>query len=105
MRGPYRLTPITVDIRVPDKIGGVYGLGKDPKKINVVARTDEKLRDAIKGYWKLYDFFWFEPALSKAGAHKIHCQEYHKQMECGDLEDKGHPAPHNQDVKCPECGE
>lgn len=104
MRGPYRLTPISVDMHVPDRIGGVYGLGSDPKKITVLGRAETELRDKIKSFWSFYEFFWYEPALSAAGGFRIHCREYHKQLECGELEDKTHPVPHQPGAKCPDCG-
>ena len=104
MRGPYRLSPISVDMHVPDHIGGVYGLGKDPKKIAVLGRAETELRDRIRSFWNFYEFFWFEPALSDAGGFRIHCREYHRQLDSGDLEDKSHPVPHQPGAKCPDCG-
>jgi hypothetical protein len=105
MRGPYLLRPLQVDISVPGRVGGVYCLAKSPRKVEIVARTESDLRDAIKSYWNKYEFFWFEPALSSREAFVNECYTYHRYAEKGDLECKDHPVPPDKiEVHCPVCG-
>ncbi|OYD14995.1 hypothetical protein CH330_06870 [candidate division WOR-3 bacterium JGI_Cruoil_03_51_56] len=105
MRGPYLLRPLQVDIIVPSGVGGVFCLAKNPRKVVFVGRAEQDLRDAIKAYWKQYEFFWFEPALSKRECYINHCYCYHNQMGNGGLDDDTHPAPpEKMDIKCPVCG-
>jgi hypothetical protein len=104
MRGPYRLSPDSVNIRIPDRIGGVYALGKDPKTVTVVGRADARLRDAIKDNWKLHEFFWYDTTLSVSSGYRTLCREYHRHLEQGSLEDKTHPVPYDSDIVCPICG-
>uniref|UniRef100_A0A7V3V055 Uncharacterized protein n=1 Tax=candidate division WOR-3 bacterium TaxID=2052148 RepID=A0A7V3V055_UNCW3 len=104
MRGPYLLRPLQVDISVPDRVGGVYCLGKSSKKIEFVARAERNLREAIKSYWKEYEFFWYEPALTPREAYINQCYIYHR--FCEHLTNNhDHPKPPDKvEVKCPVCG-
>ncbi len=105
MRGPYLLRPLQVDISVPERVGGIYCLAKNPRQIAVVARVERNLKDAIKAHWKEYEFFWYEPALSPKEAYVNQCYIFHRCLEQGTLEIKDHPHPPEKvETKCPICG-
>lgn len=105
MRGPYLLRPFQVDLSVPARIGGVFGLGKSPREIRVVGSAPRNLRDAIKENWKLYEFFWYSPALTPRECYQMTCREFHVHMNNGGLDKTEHPEPFpGVDVKCPVCG-
>ncbi|MEO0073352.1 MAG: hypothetical protein ABIK43_01655 [candidate division WOR-3 bacterium] len=105
MRGPYLLRPLQVDISVPGRVGGVYCLAKNPRRVEVVARTESNLREAIKSHWNKYEFFWYEPAVSPRDAYVNQCYVYHRYADKGELTDVSHPQPPEKtDVKCPVCG-
>ncbi len=104
MRGPYLLRPLQVDISVPDKIGGVYCLSKNSRKIEIVARAERNLRDAIKAHWKEYEFFWYEPALTPREAYLNQCYIYHRFCENGNGAHEHPKPPEKVEIKCPVCG-
>ncbi len=105
MRGPYLLRPSQVDLTVPCRVGGVYCLGKDRKHVKYVGRAERNLRTTIKGHWKQYEFFWYEPALSPRECFVNHCHHYHAHIGNGGLDEAEHPsAPPGVEVKCPVCG-
>jgi len=105
VRGPYILRPLQVDIAVPTNVGGVFCLGKNPRHVSEINRAERNMRDAIKAYWKEYEFFWFEPTLNAKECFTVQCQHYHKHMSNGGLDKNEHPkSPEKGDCKCPVCG-
>lgn len=106
MRGPYMLRPLQVDMSVPCRIGGVYGLGKDSRHVRFVSLADRNLREAIKAHWNEYEFFWFQTCLSPRETFVRACQQYHRFMDNGGLDVSEHPtAPAGVTEKCPVCGQ
>jgi hypothetical protein len=106
MRGPFALRPLHVDISVPCRVGGVYCLAKEPRRVCYVGRADHDLRDAIKAHQNQYLYFWYEPALTPRDAYVTECYEFHKRSAEGGLVDTRHPvAPDKLDQKCPVCGQ
>jgi len=106
VRGPFLLRPLQVDIAVPTNVGGVFCLGKNPKHVSTISRAERNMRDAIKGYWKEYEFFWFEPTLSTKECFVAQCRHYHKHMNNGGLDNAEHPkSSDNGNHKCPICGD
>jgi hypothetical protein len=105
MRGPYPLFPQQVEIRVPPHVKGVYCLAKTKDGIRIVARTDQDLRQTIKGFTHEYAMFWYEPAVSDRECYDIECRQYHKCVDCGTLETTDHPKPPDKgECTCPICG-
>jgi len=104
MRGPFLLKPLQVDLSVPASVGGVYCLGNDRDHVMVVGRAETHLSQALKDFWKEFQFFWYEPALSPRECYTIQCRQYHRLLDKGELADKTHPKPDNTDFKCPVCG-
>lgn len=105
MRGPFALRPLSVDLSVPCRVGGVYCLGKEPRRVCYVGRADRDLRDAIKAHSDQYLYFWYEPALSLREGYTTECYQYHKHADAGEMKDVKHPVPPDKvDEKCPVCG-
>ncbi len=104
MRGPYLLRPLQIDLSVPDKVGGIFCLANNPKQIKIVARAEKNLREAIKAYWKEYEFFWYEPALSPREAFINQCYAYHRFCQNSTFEQEHPKPPDKVAVKCPVCG-
>jgi len=104
MHGPFPLWPSQIDMHVTVGVGGVYLLGKDPRKVALVARVDKDMRKTIKTHGDKYRFFWFDASMGRAEAFATHCRLYHKH-EADGLDDPTHPAaPAGTDLKCPVCG-
>jgi hypothetical protein len=104
MRGPFPLLPLQVEMHVPPRVGGVYLLGKDPKRVSLIVRTDKDMREALKGLREKYRFFSFETAVNRNEAFLIHCRLFHKYEDAG-LDDTAHPErPPDSTLKCPVCG-
>jgi hypothetical protein len=90
---------------VPARVGGTFGLGNSPREIRVVGSADRNLREAIKANWKLYEFFWYRPALTPRECYQMTCREFHKHIDNGGLDKTEHPeVPAGIDGKCPVCG-
>jgi hypothetical protein len=105
MRGPYRLHPSQIHIRVPTRASGVYCLGKNGTVVEYVARADRNLREALITRERDYNMFWYEPTVSPSDCYTTHCRCYHKHAESGHLVDNAHPTPPpGLDMKCPVCG-
>lgn len=89
---------------IPNKLGGVYCLGRDSRSIAYVGRAERDLREKVKSHWQEYQFFWYEPSLSPRECFERHCHAFHKHEGNG-LEHKEHPvAPEGQALSCPVCG-
>ena len=105
MRGPYMLRPLQVDMSIPCRVGGVYGLGKDSRHIRFIGSAEHNLREAVKSHWNQYEFFWYQTALSPRDGYARVCQQYHKLLNNGGLDVAEHPAPPaGVSDKCPVCG-
>lgn len=105
MRGPYMLRPLLVDMSVPCRLGGVYGLGKDSRQVRFVGFVDRNVREAIKSHWNEYEFFWFQTCVSPRDAFLRACRVYHQCVANGGLDVDEHPAaPAGVTEKCPVCG-
>ncbi|MFO7637882.1 MAG: hypothetical protein R6X14_01040 [bacterium] len=99
------LRPLQVDMSVPCRVGGVFGLGKDSRHVRLVGQADRNLREAIKSHWNKYEFFWFQTCLSPRDGYSRVCQQYHRLLSNGGLDASEHPAaPAGVDEKCPVCG-
>ena len=106
MRGPIPLDPLTVDLRVPSKLRGVYCLGNTPKEATCVERADENLNQAIKANEGKFSFFWFEPCLTPTERYVTHCRWFHQLNNSGHFGAGGHPQrPDGVEARCPVCGE
>jgi hypothetical protein len=101
MRGPFQLWPSQIDMHVTPRVGGVFLLAKDPKKVAFIGRVDKDLREAIKAQGDKYRFFWFESVPGRTEQFLNHCRLFHK-YEAGGLDDATHPT--GSDLKCPVCG-
>ncbi|MFO7675784.1 MAG: hypothetical protein R6X12_05675 [bacterium] len=105
MRGPYMLRPLQVDMSVPCRLGGVFGLGKDSRHVRLVGFAGHNVREAIKAHCGEYEFFWFEASVSPRDAFVRVCRHYHGCMDNGGLDAGDHPvAPAGVSEKCPVCG-
>lgn len=106
MRGPIRLSPFDVNLRVPAHLKGVYCLGQSAEEATSVQRADTDLRDEIKANHGKYNFFWFEPTLTPNERYLAHCRWFHKLNTSGHFEAGGHPQrPAGVETRCPVCGE
>lgn len=104
MRGPFPLQPLPIGMHVPSGMRGVFCLGKKTGEVSLVGRADKDLRTALKSFQGKYPVFWFETAMSADECFIIQCRTYHKYLEQDTLDDRLHPVPDKQGLKCPVCG-
>lgn len=107
MRGPYLLSPIMVDMRVPCRVRGVYCLAKSPNgPIVKVCRAEQDMREELRAAADAYRSFWYETCLTPEETYSTQCRLYHRYVSSNTLEDGTHPAPPpNCQSRCPVCGQ
>jgi hypothetical protein len=94
MRGPYPLSPLAVDLRVPCHVGGVYCLAKKPGgPVVKVCRAEQDMREELRASSDSYQSFWYETCLTPDETYSAHCRHYHRYVSSSTLEDGTHPTP------------
>ena len=115
MLGPFALTDIDVNKRVPENVMGNYAFGYIDKEdgafvVCCVGRSDFDLKKEIKQQMrndcaKGCTHFMFSIAKSKKEAFEKECRNYHDFGECDCLNNDIHPAkPAGTEYKCPVGG-
>lgn len=115
MLGPFALTDIDVNKRVPENVMGNYAFGYIDKEdgafvVCYVGRSDFDLKKEIKQQMrndcaKGCTHFMFSIAKSKKEAFEKECRNYHDFGECDCLNNDIHPAkPAGTEYKCPVGG-
>ena len=115
MLGPFALTDIDVNKRVPENVMGNYAFGYIDKEdgafvVFYVGRSDFDLKKEIKQQMrndcaKGCTHFMFSIAKSKKEAFEKECRNYHDFGECDCLNNDIHPAkPAGTEYKCPVGG-
>ena len=107
MRGPYPLSPLAVDIRVPCRVRGVYCLAKEPGgPVVKVSRAEADIREELKASFPEYRAYWYETCVSSDEVYATECRLYHKYVGTTSWGKQVHPtAPARANVKCPVCGQ
>jgi len=102
MRGPFVLSKSCVNMIVPPRMLGVFGLSNEKDAMHMVRRAERNACDEIKTYWPDYKYFWFQLAASPRDAYSIECELYHAKLEGknGNLHPK---APLATGWHCPAC--
>ncbi len=112
MLGPFALTDIDVNKRVPENVMGNYAFLQkkwltDEYLVRYVGRSDSDLKKEIKQQMKTdrakgCTHFMFSIAKSKKEAFEKECRNYHDFGECNCLNNDIHPAkPAGTEYKCP----
>jgi hypothetical protein len=106
MRGPYPLSPLAVEQRVPCHVRGVYCLAKVPGgPVVKVFRAEADLREELKTSATDYRAFWYETCIDNTQAYKTECWMFHRYSSTATWGNQVHPtAPPKTQVTCPVCG-
>jgi hypothetical protein len=104
MRGPFVLSKSCVNMIVPPRMLGVFGLSNEKDSLSMIKRAERNACEEIKNYWPDFKYFWFELASSPRDAFAIECQLYHTKLEGknGNLHPKTPPAT---GWHCPVCSQ
>ncbi len=107
MYGPLPLTPQAIEAYVDANSIGVYILADGSNQARYVGRSDENLRQRLKGWAGRYSSFYFEYARLPMEAFLRECELFHKYGgDEGALDNRAHPAcPKGCGQACPRCRE
>jgi hypothetical protein len=101
---PYRLSASVVSTRAP-RAPGVFILSYDRTLDARIGRTDEDLREALRGFVGRYAYFHYEVIPTPRARFERECELYHRLGgDRGQLDTDEHPLPPaGKAFKCPVC--